>query len=97
MPVKLRSKTLSGGKKSYYLDIYHNGERHYEFLKIYLEKGDKDLKEKKMLAERIRAKRELEIQSEDFDFVPKHRKNIDFISFYQNFIDNYHNKDKRLV
>jgi len=97
MSVKLRTKILSSGKKSFYLDIYIDGQRHYEFLKIYIEKGDKDLKEKKMLAERIRAKRELEVQSEEYGFVPKHRKNIDFLVFYQNFIDSYNKKDKRLV
>ena len=32
-------KNLAGGKKGLYLDIYHNGQRHYDFLKLYLEKG----------------------------------------------------------
>ena len=26
-------------KKGLYLDIYHSGQRHYDFLKLYLEKG----------------------------------------------------------
>ena len=39
MSVKLRKKNLAGGKKGLYLDIYHNGQRHYDFLKLYLEKG----------------------------------------------------------
>ena len=39
MSVKLRQKNLAGGKKSLYLDIYHNKQRHYEFLKLYLFKG----------------------------------------------------------
>lgn len=33
MSVKLRSKKLADGRKSLYLDIYHEGERFYEFLK----------------------------------------------------------------
>ena len=39
MSVKLRMKYLAGGKKGLYLDIYHSGQRHYDFLKLYLEKG----------------------------------------------------------
>lgn len=97
MSVKLRTKALTNGKKSYYLDIFHNGNRQYEFLKIYTKPGDKDAKEKKLLAERIRAKRELEISSEEYGFVPKHRKNIDFINYFKNFLENYKGKDNRLV
>jgi len=39
MSVKLRAKTLSAGRKSYYLDIFHDGKRQYDFLKIYTKKG----------------------------------------------------------
>ena len=35
-PVRLRMKPLSNGNKSLYLDIYHNGKRTYEYLKLYL-------------------------------------------------------------
>ena len=35
-PVKLREKELTGGVRSLYLDIYVNGKRSYEFLKLYL-------------------------------------------------------------
>lgn len=35
-PVRLRQKTLRNGNKSLYLDVYRNGQRHYEFLKLYL-------------------------------------------------------------
>lgn len=34
-PVKVRTKKLANGSESYYLDIYHDGKRHYEFLKLY--------------------------------------------------------------
>lgn len=39
-PVRLRSKELKNGNKSLYLDIYKNGSRHYEFLKLYIVKGN---------------------------------------------------------
>lgn len=35
-PVRLRQKELANGNRSLYLDIYHNGKRSYEFLKLYL-------------------------------------------------------------
>ena len=35
-PVTIRFKTLSKGSKSIYLDIYRDGVRSYEFLKLYL-------------------------------------------------------------
>jgi len=35
-PVKVRTKKLADGTESYYLDIYFNGKRSYEFLRMYL-------------------------------------------------------------
>lgn len=35
-PVKLRTKMLKNGNRSLYLDIYCQGQRHYEFLRMYL-------------------------------------------------------------
>ncbi len=35
-PVRLRYKQLADGNQSIYLDIYRNGKRRYEFLKLYL-------------------------------------------------------------
>ena len=35
-PVKVRTKKLADGSESYYLDIYMDGKRSYEFLKLYL-------------------------------------------------------------
>ena len=35
-PVRVRTKKLSDGSQSIYLDIYVNGTRSYEFLKMYL-------------------------------------------------------------
>lgn len=35
-PIRLRTKELANGSKSLYLDIYRNGKRTYEYLKMYL-------------------------------------------------------------
>ena len=35
-PVRIRFKELQNGNKSIYLDIYRNGKRTYEFLKLYI-------------------------------------------------------------
>ena len=35
-PVRLRMKALSNGSQSLYLDIYRNGKRTYEYLKLYI-------------------------------------------------------------
>lgn len=35
-PVRLRMKALTNGNYSLYLDIYRNGQRSYEYLKMYL-------------------------------------------------------------
>lgn len=102
MSVQLRKKACAGGKQSLYLDIYHNDERHYEFLKLYLFKArSPEQKEKndeiKKLAESIRAKRELDLQARDYDYTPAFKKNIDFIAYYTKFLNDYKNRDKRIV
>ena len=35
-PIRIRFKRLANGNKSIYLDIYRDGQRVYEFLKMYL-------------------------------------------------------------
>ena len=99
MGVKLRHKTLSNGSKSYYLDIYNDGKREYEFLKIHINKNDSSTikKEKKQLAESIRAQREIQIQSEEYGFVPKFKRNVDFLAFFEKYLEDYKGKDKRIV
>lgn len=97
MSVQLRSRTLKSGDKSLYLDIHHNGNRWREFLKIYLSSTDPDRMEKKRIAERIRANRELEILSEETGHRPSHLKKISFLAFAENYISTYKCKDVRII
>lgn len=67
-PVRIRTKKLANGNKSVYLDIYVNGHREYEFLKMYLipEKDSQSKAENKRtleLVEAIKAKRIIEINT----------------------------------
>jgi integrase/recombinase XerD len=102
MAVYLRQKKLSGGRKSYYLDIWHGDKRYYEFLKLYTVKStnpiDKAQNEKiRELAKNIRAKRELDLQANDHGVIPQFRKNTDFLVYFEKYHENYRNKDVRLV
>lgn len=56
-PVQLRRKKLKNGSESLYLDIYKNGVRMYEYLKLYLNK-------EKTAADRAQNRRVLEIAQE---------------------------------
>lgn len=72
-PIRLREKKLLNGDISLYLDIYINGKRRYEFLKLYLvrevTKTDKEQnKQTLLLANSIKAKRQIEIQNNEYGF-----------------------------
>jgi len=88
MSVKLRKKKIAGGKISLYLDIYHNGQRQYEFLKLYLFKGTNTAtkvanNETLVLAETITAKRQIEINHSEYGLIPKFKKEADFVEYFK--------------
>lgn len=95
MGVKLKERILANGVKRYYLVIWNNGIRSYEWLHT-VEKGD-DKKQKKDLAETIRAQVALEIESEGTKFVPKHKKKISITQYFDNYTKNYKQKDIRTI
>lgn len=66
-PIRLRQRKTASGNTTLYLDIYLNGKRSYEYLKLYLipETNRKDKEKNRQtlqLAEAIRAKRVVELQ-----------------------------------
>ncbi|WP_458627988.1 phage integrase SAM-like domain and Arm DNA-binding domain-containing protein [Winogradskyella sp. PC D3.3] len=99
MSVKLRERKLAKGAVKFYLDIYHNKNRHYEFLDIKIEATDNKTSkaEKKKLAELIRSNREIELITEDTDYIPKHIRSIRFKDYAKSFIDEYQKKDIRMI
>ncbi|MGJ5642804.1 tyrosine-type recombinase/integrase [Formosa sp. S-31] len=99
MSVKLRKRKLAKGATKFYLDIYQNGERFYEFLDFRIESTDtKSVKEDKIkLANVIRSQRELDIISSNNKFIPKYKKNVNFFDFAEAFILNYKKKDVRMI
>ena len=93
-PVRLRQKKLSGGNTSLYLDIYHNGRREYEFLKLYLiperTKADKEQNRQTMqIANSIKAKRIIDIQSGSFDLRSPVSNQVLFFDFFEQAIMQY--------
>lgn len=85
-PIRLRTRLLKDDRSSIYLDLYHNGKREYEYLKLYLipekSRADKETNKKTMqLAEAIKAKRIVDYQNGKFGFhQPEH--NIRFFDYY---------------
>lgn len=88
MKVHLRKKQLSNSNISLYLDFCLNGRRHYEFLKMYLTKGNSPTErhnnqETMKLTESIRAKRQLELQSGIYGLVPDFKRKMDFLDYFE--------------
>ncbi len=98
MGVSLRLKKYKSGTQTYYLDIWHNQKRQFEFLDIKVTPGmsGSDRKEQKILAENIRAKRQLELESYQHGFIPKHRRKASFNDYYVNFLEGYKKRDVRM-
>jgi len=104
MGVALRKKENSDDTSTLYLDIYHNGKRKYEFLQqlklitkpsTAIERAKN--KENLDLAKKILAKRQHELESNDYDLTPAFKQNIYFMEFYKSFLDGYKKKDLRVV
>lgn len=98
-PVRLRDKEISGGRKSLYLDIYLNGKRRYEFLKLYLvpenTRADKAKnKETLALAESVRAKKLVEFQTNRFGFenACKNASKISFADYFEKYANDKYNE-----
>jgi site-specific recombinase XerD len=101
MSVTLRKRKNGDGSTSLLLDIYHNGQRTYEFLKsLKLSKAANILdrqknRENMQLAEKIATKRAQELSANDYSIITDTGKNTIVAEWMQTFIDKYDKKDKR--
>lgn len=91
-PVTLREKVLSSGNKSLYLDVYRNGKRSYEFLKLYLINAktpiEKELnRETLATAQAIKAKRQIEIQNGEYGLMSKFKQETPFLNYFRSLCD----------
>ena len=85
-PIRLRTKQLSNGNLSLYLDIYRDGKREYEFLKLYLipEKTPFDKQqnaETLKTANAIKAQRIIALQNKEHGFIVPSKAKINFIDY----------------
>lgn len=79
---------MPSGNTSLYLDIYLDGKRTYEYLKLYLipEKSRADREKNRQtlqLAEAVRAKRVVEVRNGKFGFDGGGKPEADFLDYYR--------------
>lgn len=80
-PIKVRTKKLANGCQSIYLDIYMNGKRQYEFLKLYIipehNQTDKSRNAETLkLANAIKSQKIVEIQNQTYGFNHNRLSNV---------------------
>ena len=84
--VRVRTKKLANGNESIYLDIYLDGRRKYEYLKLYLLPGRENKtknKETLAFANAIKAKRIVEIQNGRFGFENGKKTNLTLMEWME--------------
>lgn len=86
-PIRLRKRKTPTGNISLYLDIYLNGQRSYEYLKMYLiperTRADKAKNQEILqLAEAIKAKRIVELRNGEFGFKSEYPTDTLFFDYY---------------
>ena len=86
--VKLREKKLADGSSSLYLDIYSNGKRVKEYLKLYLVVPNTAIEKEQnrqtlAVANSMRAKRELDLFSGKYEIGQPKQEGVRFLDFYR--------------
>ena len=87
-PVKLREKKLANGSISLYLDIYRNGKRNKEYLKLYLidakTQAEREQNRQTLAtAQAVKAKRTIEIQNGEYTFTRQFKEDTPFLEYYR--------------
>ncbi len=99
-PIKLRRKQLANGNISLYLDIYFNGKRDYEFLRMYLipekTKADKERNRQTLqLANSVKAKRIIEMQNGVYGFAAGFKLDVNFFEYYSSLTEKRKKEDSK--
>lgn len=92
---------MASGNTSLYLDIYLDGRRTYEYLKLYLipetNRQDKEKNRQTLrLAEAIKAKRVVEVQNGRFGFESEYKLDTNFLDYYRHLCEQRHNTEGSL-
>ena len=100
-PIRLRMKDLSNGNKSLYLDIYRDGKRTYEYLKMYLipENDDNAKKQNQttmIAANAIKSKRIIEMTNGEAGIKnPNDEPKILLLDWMQTYLENQKKRGKK--
>lgn len=99
-PIRLRRRKMPSGLTSLYLDIYLDGERSYEYLKLYLvpehSRSDRDRnKQTLLLAEAIKAKRVVELRNGQYGFKSQFAVDTRFFDYYRAMCEKRHGGESR--
>ena len=91
-PVKLREKKLANGNVSLYLDIYRNGKRQKEYLKLYLIDATTSLEREQnrqtlATAQAIKSKRLIEMQNGEYSFTRQFKEDTPFLEYYRKMVE----------
>lgn len=94
-PVKLREKKLANGNVSLYLDIYRNGKRQKEYLKLYLIDATTPLEREQnrqtlATAQAIKSKRLIEMQNGEYSFTRQFKEDTPFLEYYRKMVEERH-------
>jgi integrase len=90
MSVQIREKQKANGDIALYLDIYHRGKRHCEYLDLFLNKDRQKNKEVRRLAEDIRSKRQLELSANNYQITPHFKSKTNFIEYFTDLSETKH-------
>jgi integrase len=95
MRVNLREQDNGKGRKSLFLDFRVNKKRVREFLGLHLESGStqevkKLNRETLLLAENIRAKRQIELENGEHGFIPKFKRSANFVEYFLSLVPTKH-------
>lgn len=98
-PIRLRTKELADGSKSLYLDIYRNGKRTYEYLKMYLipetDRNARQQNETTMAAANaIKSRRIIELTSGEAGIV-NHKDKVYLLDWMKTYKENQEKRGKK--